>query len=123
MISPNALRLKRYEAEQKARTVIDLQLMIYNFETIARELEAQILAEEVQTGIKDATHVSYSLFAKAARARREKLRSSVGGLMLHLDAAIQQRDQSAGQLTLTVPRNAPRYSRTGVVVGASGSGP
>jgi hypothetical protein len=102
MISPNALQLMRFEAEQKARTVKDLQLMICNFEKIAGELEAQVQAEELQTGIKDPTHASYSLFAKAARARCEKLRSSAGGLRSHLESAIELRDQSACQMMLTV---------------------
>jgi flagellar protein FliJ len=94
-----ALRLKRFEADEKARKVADLELMIREFEAIASDLDRQIQAEEERTGIKDPAHFSYSTFAKSASARRENLRSSAGELRLKLEAAIKDRDEAADQLT------------------------
>jgi flagellar protein FliJ len=93
-----ALRLKRFEADEKARKVADLELMIREFEVIAGDLDRQIQAEEDRTGIKDPSHFSYSTFAKSAAARRENLRSSVGELRAKLEAAVKDRDEAADQL-------------------------
>jgi hypothetical protein len=98
VISPNASRLKHFAADQTARTVKDLQLMIGYFENTISKLEAQIQTEAVETRNNDRTNASYSLFAKSARTRCEKLRSTADGLRLHLEAAIQHRNRSAGQL-------------------------
>jgi flagellar FliJ protein len=94
-----ALRLKRFEADEKARKVADIEMMIREFENIASDLDRQIQAEEDRTGIKDPAHFSYSTFAKSASARRDNLRSSAGELKGKLDAAIKERDEAAEQLT------------------------
>jgi hypothetical protein len=94
-----ALRLKRFEAEEKARKVADLELMIGEFEMIAADLDRQVRIEEERTGIKDPMHFSYSTFAKSAVARRDNLRSSADELRLKLAAAIRERDEAADQLT------------------------
>lgn len=106
-----ALRLKRFEADEKARKVADLEFMIREFENIASDLDRQIQAEEDRTGIKDPEHFSYSTFAKSASARRDNLRSSAGELKGKLDAAIKERDEAAEQLTRAAtaePREAER---------------
>jgi len=106
-----ALRLKRFEADEKARKVVDLELMIREFETIAGDLDRQIQAEEDRTGIKDPTHFSYSTFAKSAGARRDNLRSSADELKAKLAAAIKERDEAAEQLAraaLSEPRESER---------------
>ena len=82
-----ALRAKRFEVAEKARKAEDLVMMARDFETMAADLERQILAEEERTGVKDANHFSYSTFAKAAALRRNKLMVSVADLMSQLDAA------------------------------------
>ena len=94
-----ALRLKRFEAEEKARKVADLELMIGEFEMIAADLDRQVRIEEERTGIKDPAHFSYSTFAKSAVARRDNLRSSADELRLKLAAAVRERDEAAEQLT------------------------
>jgi hypothetical protein len=104
-----ALRLKRFEAEEKARKVADLEFMIREFETIASDLDRQIHAEEERTGIKDPSHFSYSTYAKSASARRDNLRSSADELKVKLEAAIRDRDEAADQLTRAVA-NEPRES-------------
>ncbi len=55
-----ALKLKRFETDEKARKVADLEHMIREFETIASDLDRQIQAEEDRTGIKD--HQAFRLF-------------------------------------------------------------
>jgi hypothetical protein len=93
-----ALRLKRFEADEKARKVADLEHMIREFEAMAADLERQIQAEEDRTGIKDSSHFAYSTFAKSAGARRDNLRTSVSELRLKLAAAQRERDEVAEQL-------------------------
>jgi flagellar protein FliJ len=108
-----ALRLKRFEAEEKARKVAELELMIREFEMIASDLDRQVRVEEERTGIKDSGHFSYSTFAKSASARRDNLRSSADELRLKLEAAVRERDEAAEQLTRAVaaePRDAERVN-------------
>lgn len=93
-----ALRLKRFEADEKVRKVNDLEQMIREFENMASDLERQILAEEDRTGIRDAAHFAYSTFAKSAGQRRDNLRASVAELREKLAAAQQERDEAAEQL-------------------------
>jgi hypothetical protein len=94
-----ALRLKLFEAEEKARKVADLELMIREFELIATDLDRQVRVEEERTGIKDPGHFSYSTFAKSASARRDNLRSSADELRVKLEAAVRERDDAAEQLS------------------------
>lgn len=108
-----ALRLKRFEADEKSRKVADLELMIREFETIANDLDRQIHAEEERTGIKDPGHFSYSTFAKSASVRRDNLRSSADELKVKLAAAVKERDDAADQLTRAVANEPRDTERTG----------
>ncbi len=83
-----AVRAKRFEVAEKSRKTVDLSGMVRDFETMAADLDRQILAEEERTGVRDQSHFSYSTFAKAASARRDKLLVSVSDLKLQLDAAL-----------------------------------
>jgi len=67
-----ALRLKRFEAAEKARKVASMETMVLDLEQVAADLARQIAAEEERTGIKDPAHFAYSTFAKAAAQRRAK---------------------------------------------------
>jgi flagellar protein FliJ len=93
----SALRLKRFEADEKARKVADLEHMIREFEGMAGDLDRQINAEEERTGIKDPAHFNYSTFAKSASQRRDNLRASVDGLKAKLEAAERERDEAQEQ--------------------------
>jgi len=93
------LKLKRFEMDEKARKVADLEQMIREFENIAGDLDRQIQAEEDRTGVKDPKHFSYSTFAKSAALRRDNLRSSIGELRGKLEAAQQDFDAAKQQLT------------------------
>jgi hypothetical protein len=93
----SALRLKRFEADEKARKVADLEHMIREFEGMASDLDRQIKAEEDRTGIKDPAHFAYSTFAKSASQRRDNLRASVDGLKVKLESAQRERDEALEQ--------------------------
>jgi hypothetical protein len=95
----SALRLKRFEADEKARKVADLEHMIREFENMAVDLDRQIRAEEDRTGVKDPAHFSYSTFAKSASQRRDNLRTSVEGLRQKLEAAQRERDEALEQVS------------------------
>ncbi|MBL4644980.1 MAG: flagellar export protein FliJ [Hyphomicrobiales bacterium] len=74
------LKLKRFHVEEKRRQLAQIEGMIDDFQTMADELDAQILSEQKRTGIEDIDHFAYSTFAKAARQRRENLMTSVADL-------------------------------------------
>jgi flagellar export protein FliJ len=95
----SALRLKRFEADEKARKVADLEHMIREFENMASDLDRQIRVEEDRTGIKDPAHFAYSTFAKSASQRRDNLRTSADGLKAKLEAAQKERDEAMEQVS------------------------
>lgn len=95
----SVLRLKQFEADEKARKVSALEMMIRDFETMASDLDRQIRAEEDRTGVKDVAHFAYSTFAKSAAQRRDNLRASANELKAKLEAAISERDEAQAQLT------------------------
>ena len=98
-----ALRLKRFEASEKARKVASLETMILDFEHMAADLSRQIAAEEERTGVRDPAHFAYSTFAKAAALRRSNLLTSVTDLRLKLDAARQEHEDAATELRKLEP--------------------
>ena len=97
------LRLKRFEASEKARKVGSIETMILDFEHMAVDLSRQIAAEEERTGVRDAAHFAYSTFAKAAALRRAKLLTSVADLRLKLDAARQEHEDVVTELRKLEP--------------------
>jgi hypothetical protein len=107
-----ALKLKRFEMDERARKVTDLEQMIREFETIASDLDRQIQVEEDRTGVKDAKHFAYSTFAKSAGQRRDNLRASIAGLRLKLDAAQQDFDEAKQQLARVTTEQPREISRT-----------
>jgi flagellar export protein FliJ len=76
----NLVRLKRFQVNEKRRQLTQLDMMIAEFERMASELEAQIVAEEKKAGITDTNHFAYPTFAKAARQRRDNLKNSQADL-------------------------------------------
>ncbi len=77
----NLVRLKQFKVGEKRRHLLQLDMMIAEFERMAAELEAQIAAEERKSGITDVNHFAYPTFAKAARQRRDNLRASQNDLL------------------------------------------
>ena len=64
------LRLKRFQVQEKARQVAQIETMVSQFEKMASELDGQIVYEEKKAGIEDINHFAYPTFAKAALLRR-----------------------------------------------------
>lgn len=93
-----AVGLKRFEANNKARIVAELEHTIRVFEGLANDLDRQVKAEEERTGVKDPTHFDYSTFARSASLRRDNLRASVAGLKAKLEVAQRERDDALEQL-------------------------
>ena len=106
-----ALRLKRFEVSEKARTVVSMESMIGDFERMANDLARQIAAEEERTGIRDTSHFAYSTFAKAASLRRRNLLNSVADLRAKLDAARQEHEEMASELNKLEPAGSRESDR------------
>lgn len=83
----NLVQLKRYQLKEKSRQLTQLDLMITDFERMAKELDAQIEAEEKKSGVTDQDHFAYPTFARAARQRRDNLIESRNGLSAQREAA------------------------------------
>ena len=98
-----ALRLKRFDAHEKARKLASLETMIVDFEHMAVELTRQIAAEEERTGIKDPAHFAYSTFAKAAAQRRANLQTSVADLRVKLEVAKREHEEALMELRKLEP--------------------
>lgn len=94
-------KLKRFEADEKARKVAGMEQMIRDFESMVNDLDRQIQAEEDRTGVRDPMHFAYSTFAKAAAVRRGNLRQSIDNLRLQLESAVRERDEVMAGLTRT----------------------
>ena len=83
----NLVRLKRFQVNEKRRQILQLDMMIAEFDRMATELELQIAAEEKKSGISDVNHFAYPTFAKAARVRRDNLKNSQADLALQRQTA------------------------------------
>ena len=81
------VRLKGFQVNEKRRQLQQLQMMMAEFERMAKELEAQIGIEEKKSGISDPNHFAYPTFAKAARQRSDNLQVSIRELKVQQDAA------------------------------------
>ncbi|HSR79184.1 MAG TPA: flagellar export protein FliJ [Hyphomicrobiaceae bacterium] len=109
-----ALRLRRFEASEKARKVASIETMILDFEHMASDLARQITAEEERTGVRDSAHFAYSTFAKAAALRRANLLTSVADLRSKLEAARREHESAVVELRKLEPiesRDADRHLR------------
>ena len=77
----NLVRLKQFQVNDKRRQLLQLDMMIAEFDRMAGELKIQIAAEEKKAGITDINHFAYPTFAKAARLRRDNLKNSQHDLL------------------------------------------
>jgi len=98
-----ALRLKRFEANERARKVASIETMILDLEHVAIDLARQISAEEERTGVKDPAHFAYSTFAKAASQRRRNLLTSIADLKAKLADARREHEEALLELTKLEP--------------------
>ncbi len=83
----NLVRLKQFQVNEKRKQLMQLDMMIAEFDRMANELDFQIGAEEKKAGITDISHFAYPTFAKAARLRRDNLKNSQADLLQQREAA------------------------------------
>jgi flagellar export protein FliJ len=81
------IRLKRFQVDEKRRQVAQIEAMIAEFERIARDLDAEIEAEQERAGISDVGHYAYPTYARAAMQRRDNLRRSAEEMRSQLEEA------------------------------------
>ena len=88
------IRLKKFQADEKARRVAQIEAMIAEFTRMTNDLDREIGVEEQRSGNADPSHFAYSTYARAARTRRDNLQNSIAELRdqaeeakgLHADA-------------------------------------
>lgn len=81
------VRLKRFQAEEKRRRVLQLNAMIAEFTRMSNELDREISLEEQRANNSDPAHFAYPTYARAARTRRENIVASLAELRGKLDDA------------------------------------
>ncbi len=84
------VRLKRFQAEEKRRRVLQLNTMISEFTRMSNELDREISQEEQRANISDPNHFAYPTYARAARVRRDNLLASLNELRGKLEDAEAQ---------------------------------
>lgn len=94
----NAVRLKRFQIEDKRRQVGQIETMIEEFNRMISDLDQEVEAEHRRTGIDDDKHFAYSTFARAAIQRRENLQTSVADLESQLTTAKAALDLAEAEL-------------------------
>lgn len=92
------IRLKKFQADEKRRKVMQIEGMIAEFERMATDLEREIRAEQERAGIHDPTHFAYPTYAKAAIQRRENLKRSADELKGQLDDAKEAFNEAIEEL-------------------------
>jgi hypothetical protein len=95
----NLVRLKQFQVNEKRRQLLQLDMMIAEFDRMAAELDLQIVAEEKKAGITDINHFAYPTFAKAARLRRDNLRNSQSDLAQQRSAAESLLSEAEAELS------------------------
>lgn len=95
----NLVRLKQFRVNEKRRQLLQLDMMIAEFDRMANDLEMQIAAEEKKSGIYDINHFAYPTFAKAARMRRDNLKNSQSDLATQRTAAQAVLDEAEAELS------------------------
>ena len=93
------VRLKEFQVNEKRRQLQQLQVMMSEFERMAKDLETQIGLEEKKSGISDPNHFAYPTFAKAARQRADNLQVSIRELKTQQDAATAALEEVQAEYT------------------------
>jgi len=92
------IRLKKFQVDEHRQQVVQIEMMVADFERMAQELDQQIEIEHNKTGISDATHFAYSTFAKAALVRRDNLLASASDMREKLETAQDQLAEALEEL-------------------------
>ena len=107
----NAVRLKKFQIEDKRRQVGQIETMIEEFSRMISDLDQEVEAEHRRTGIDDQNHFAYSTFARAAVQRRANLQTSVDDLQSQLTTAMAALDLAEAELA----RDEERMGRDSVM--------
>ena len=81
------IRLRKFEVDERRQKVADLEMMIDDFQNMARDLDRQVEVEQQRAGTSDMNDCRYPLWAKDAITRRERIVNSVKELEGKLDSA------------------------------------
>ena|SRR5438874_291899 len=81
------LRLKRFQESSAGLKVASIETTIHDFERLVLDLSEQIEAEEQRTRNAEYAHFAYSTLARAARARRTNLVTTIDDLKAKLGSA------------------------------------
>jgi flagellar protein FliJ len=81
------IRLKKFQVDERRRTVAQIETMISDFERISLDLERDIKIEQNRSGMHDPGHFAYPTYAKAAIERRDNLKRSASDLKMQLEDA------------------------------------
>jgi hypothetical protein len=73
-----------FDPDERRRRIAQIETMIAEMAHAAVQLDREIEAEQVRSGINDPTHYAYPTYAKAAGARRDNLRRSIEQLKEYL---------------------------------------
>jgi len=92
------IRLKRFQAEEKRRRVRQIETMVAEFTRMAGDLDREIVNEERRSGISDPGHVAYPTYARAAIARRDNLKRSIGELTAQIEEAKAAEQEAQAEL-------------------------
>jgi flagellar protein FliJ len=84
------IRAATFDLAEKRRKLNDIDAMIGEFRRMAHDLEQQIEAEQVRTGVRDTQHFAYSSFAKAARKRCDNLQVTMADLTAKREPAVSE---------------------------------
>jgi translation initiation factor IF-3 len=105
------VRLKEFQVNEKGRQLQQLQMMMSEFERMAKDLESQIVVEEKKSGISDPNHFAYPTFAKAARQRADNLQVSIKELKMQEEAL----EQALEEMQAEYARAAALEERDGAI--------
>jgi flagellar export protein FliJ len=92
------IRLKRFQAEEKRRRVRQIETMVAEFTRMAIDLDREIVNEERRAGISDPSHFAYPTYARAAIARRDNLKRSIGELTAQIEQAKADEEEAQAEL-------------------------
>ena len=105
------IRLKRFQVEEKRRRVRQIEMMVAEFTRMAADLDREIANEEKRAGISDPHHFAYPTYARAAIARRDNLKSSIGELAIQIEEAKAAQADRAGRAAEIRVAGRPREGR------------
>lgn len=92
------IRLKKFQCDEKARRVAQIEAMIAEFARMTNDLDREIAIEEQRSGNADPAHFAYSTYARAARSRRDNLQNSIGELRDQVEEAKAAHNEALEEL-------------------------